>query len=56
MMQAIVIDAAALHRLSTALFAETWFEKFFLPPNVEGLRRVEIDFVVYLTTVRLSAE
>jgi hypothetical protein len=46
MIEALVIDAPALDRLSSALFDDFWFGSYLLPAS-QGLKRVEINQVIY---------
>lgn len=45
---AVVIDEKALGALDRALIEDAWLTRFELPTDADGLRRVEVDDVVYL--------
>lgn len=45
---AVVIDQKAISILDRALIEDAWLQKFLLPRNADGLRRVESDGIVYL--------
>lgn len=45
---ALVIDSKAISILDRAFIEDAWMQKFEVPQNTDGLRRVELDDVVYL--------
>ena len=45
---ALVIDPKAISILDRAFIEDAWLNKFEVPQNTDGLRRVELDNVVYL--------
>jgi hypothetical protein len=45
---AVVVDQKAIGILDRALVEDAWLQKFELPDNSDGLRRVESEGVVYL--------
>lgn len=48
-MNVLVIDQHAVGMLDSALIiGDQWFENFNIPPNAEGLRRIESNGVVYI--------
>lgn len=48
MYRALVIDQDAANRLNLSALAEDWFGSFALPESVAGLRRIELQGVLYL--------
>ncbi|RWR03004.1 hypothetical protein ED28_05520 [[Pantoea] beijingensis] len=52
----LVIDDNALMTLDAALIDDDWFNDFFIPENVEGLRRVEINETIYLLSKQAELE
>lgn len=47
----LVIDKKAISILDRAFIEDSWLQKFELPQNTDGLRRVELDNVVYLLSM-----
>lgn len=45
---ALVVDRKAINILDRALVEDAWLEKFEVPQNSDGLRRVESNGIVYL--------
>jgi hypothetical protein len=45
---ALVIDQKAVHILDRAFVEDTWLQKFEVPQNTDGLRRVESKDIIYL--------
>lgn len=45
---AVVIDSKAISILDRALIEDSWMQKFEVPQNTDGLRRVELDDIVFL--------
>lgn len=48
--KALVIVESALTTLESALIEESWFNNFDIPQNTVGIRKVELDGVVYILT------
>tara|TARA_R110000868_G_scaffold43803_8_gene147011 strand:+ start:26875 stop:29088 length:2214 start_codon:yes stop_codon:yes gene_type:complete len=46
----VVIVGSALSALDSALIDESWFENFDIPDNALGLRKVELNDIVYILT------
>lgn len=45
---ALVIDSKAISILDRAFIEDAWMQRFEVPQNTDGLRRVELDGIVYL--------
>jgi hypothetical protein len=45
---AVVVDQKAISILDRAYVEDVWLEKFEVPQNTDGLRRVKLDDIVYL--------
>ena len=45
---ALVIDQKAVNILDRAFVEDAWLQKFELPQNTDGLRRVELKDIIYL--------
>jgi hypothetical protein len=55
-LSALVIDREALGPLDAAFIEPAWFESFAIPPNTDGLRRVERNGVVFLLGAPIGEE
>ena len=44
----LVIDRRAVGLLNSALFEDSWFQDFNIPPNIEKLRRVQTGNITYI--------
>lgn len=54
MIKTVTLDQYALGALDRALIEEEWFSSFDIPPNAEGIRRVEVNEHVYLLSESAS--
>lgn len=55
-LRALIIDRPALGPLDAAYIEADWFTNFAIPPNTEGLRRIERDGFVYLLSAPVGEE
>lgn len=46
--KAVVIIESALSALDSALIEESWFENFEFPDNTMGIRKVEVNDIIYI--------
>ncbi|HLO96039.1 MAG TPA: UvrD-helicase domain-containing protein [Burkholderiaceae bacterium] len=56
MINTITIDQLALGALDRALIEDSWFMKFDIPSNLEGIRRVELGSNIYLFSSAAAIE